>query len=293
MSEEMVMRTADSPAAATGDMGVGSAIIDHVRQAATADNQDWALNDSETNYDSENNTEIDNDEEWNAALELYSAEEQVRQRLLDNLGRTEPEAVPYERFREVNEQAKAAKEYQSRYDQWADVIQQFEQNGFNSADDVKRALEAQQEQLAEQQIRDKWLNAQSEQYLDPQLAEAQAEAEIQRYRYDKLNQQVNSVLTQQQRNAALTEYPYARRAVQMVDNLISSGLNPREAAAQVHSQVEGLIESMVPELAELVAKQRKAPIPIGTSESAQPVVRPSEPARSSSSGIFSRMLGIR
>jgi hypothetical protein len=293
MSEEMVMRTADSPAAATGDMGVGSAIIDHVRQAATADNQDWALNDSETNYDSENNTEIDNDEEWNAALELYSAEEQVRQRLLDNLGRTEPEAVPYERFREVNEQAKAAKEYQSRYDQWADVIQQFEQNGFNSADDVKRALEAQQEQLAEQQIRDKWLSAQSEQYLDPQLAEAQAEAEIQRYRYDKLNQQVNSVLTQQQRNAALTEYPYARRAVQMVDNLISSGLNPREAAAQVHSQVEGLIESMVPELAELVAKQRKAPIPIGTSESAQPVVRPSEPARSSSSGIFSRMLGIR
>lgn len=293
MSEEMVMRTADSPAAATGDMGVGSAIIDHVRQAATADNQDWALNDSETNYDSENNTEIDNDEEWNAALELYSAEEQVRQRLLDNLGRTEPEAVPYERFREVNEQAKAAKEYQSRYDQWADVIQQFEQNGFNSADDVKRALEAQQEQLAEQQIRDKWLNAQSEQYLDPQLAEAQAEAEIQRYRYDKLNQQVNSVLTQQQRNAALTEYPYARRAVQMVDNLISSGLNPREAAAQVHSQVEGLIESMVPELAELVAKQRRAPIPIGTSESAQPVVRPSEPARSSSSGIFSRMLGIR
>lgn len=287
------MRTADSPAAATGDMGVGSAIIDHVRQAATADNQDWALNDSETNYDSENNTEIDNDEEWNAALELYSAEEQVRQRLLDNLGRTEPEAVPYERFREVNEQAKAAKEYQSRYDQWADVIQQFEQNGFNSADDVKRALEAQQEQLAEQQIRDKWLSAQSEQYLDPQLAEAQAEAEIQRYRYDKLNQQVNSVLTQQQRNAALTEYPYARRAVQMVDNLISSGLNPREAAAQVHSQVEGLIESMVPELAELVAKQRKAPIPIGTSESAQPVVRPSEPARSSSSGIFSRMLGIR
>ena len=293
MSEEMVMRTADSPAAATGDMGVGSAIIDHVRQAATADNQDWALNDSETNYDSENNTEIDNDEEWNAALELYSAEEQVRQRLLDNLGRTEPEAVPYERFREVNEQAKAAKEYQSRYDQWADVIQQFEQNGFNSADDVKRALEAQHEQLAEQQIRDKWLSAQSEQYLDPQLAEAQAEAEIQRYRYDKLNQQVNSVLTQQQRNAALTEYPYARRAVQMVDNLISSGLNPREAAAQVHSQVEGLIESMVPELAELVAKQRKAPIPIGTSESAQPVVRPSEPARSSSSGIFSRMLGIR
>lgn len=287
------MRTADSPAAATGDMGVGSAILDHVRQAATADNQDWALNESENDYESSGNTEVSNDEEWNSALELYSAEEQVRQRLLENLGRTEPEAVPYERFREVNEQAKSAKEYQTRYDQWADVIQQFEENGFNSASDVKRALEAQQEQLAEQQIRDKWVNAQSEQYLDPQLADAQAEVEIQKYRYEKLNQQVNSALTQQQRNAALTEYPYARRAIQMVDNLITSGLNPREAASQVHSQVEGLIESMVPELAELVAKQRRAPTPLSTANSAQPVVRPSEPVRQSSSGIFSRMLGIR
>ena len=293
MSEEMVMRTADSPAAATGDMGVGSAILDHVRQAATADNQDWALNESENDYESSGNTEVSNDEEWNSALELYSAEEQVRQRLIENLGRAEPEAVPYERFREVNEQAKSAKEYQTRYDQWADVIQQFEENGFNSASDVKRALEAQQEQLAEQQIRDKWVAAQSEQYLDPQLADAQAEVEIQKYRYEKLNQQVNSALTQQQRNAALTEYPYARRAIQMVDNLITSGLNPREAASQVHSQVEGLIESMVPELAELVAKQRRAPTPLSTANSAQPVVRQSEPVRQSSSGIFSRMLGIR
>jgi len=79
----------------------------------------------------------------------------------------------------------------------------------------------------------------------------------------------------------------------MVDNLITSGLNPREAASQVHSQVEGLIESMVPELAELVAKQRRAPTPLSTANSAQPVVRQSEPVRQSSSGIFSRMLGIR
>lgn len=292
MSEEMVMRTADSPAAATGDMSVGSAIVDHVRQAATDDNQNWALNDTEVDYTNDD-TEIDNDDEWNSALELYSAEEEVRQRLLENLGRTEPEAVPYERFREVNEQAKAGKEYQSRYDQWADVIRQFEENGFNSADDVRKALEAQQEQLAEQQIREKWLNAQADQYLDPQLAEAQAEAEIQKYRYEKLNEQVNGVLTQQQRNAALTEFPYARRAMQIVDNLIGAGLSPREAASQVHAQVEGLIESMVPELAELVAKQKRVPTPISTSQSAQPVVRPTEPVRQSSSGIFSRMLGIR
>jgi hypothetical protein len=292
MSEEMVMRTADSPAAATGDMSVGSAIVDHVRQAATDDNQNWALNDTESDY-TDNNTEVDNDDEWNSALELYSAEEEVRQRLLENLGRTEPEAVPYERFREVNEQAKAGKEYQSRYDQWADVIRQFEDNGFNSADDVRKALEAQQEQLAEQQIRDKWLAAQTEHYLDPQLAEAQAEAEIQKHRYEKLNEQVNGVLTQQQRNAALTEFPYARRAMQIVDNLIGAGLSPREAASQVHAQVEGLIESMVPELAELVAKQKRVPTPIGTSQSAQPVVRQTEPVRQSSSGIFSRMLGIR
>jgi type I site-specific restriction-modification system R (restriction) subunit len=293
MSEEMVMRTADSPAAATGDMSVGSALIDHVRQAATDDNQEWALNDAES--DSTTDTDSDNgyDEEWSAALDLYSAEEEVRQRLLDNLGRTEPEAVPYERFREVNEQAKVGREVQSKYDQWADVIQQFEENGFNSAEDVRKALESQQEQQHEQQIREKWAAAQAEEYLDPALADAQAEAEIQKYRYEKLNQQVNGVLMQQQRNAALTEFPYARRAMQMVDNLMNAGMSPREAASHVHDQIEGLIESMVPELAELVARQKRAPTPISTDNSAQPVVRQTEPVRQSSSGIFSRMLGIR
>lgn len=293
MSEEMVMRTADSPAAAPGETGIGSAIVDHVRQAATDDNQNWALNDSENDTSTETDGDDGYDEEWSAALDLYSAEEEVRQRLLDNLGRAEPEAVPYERFREVNEQAKVGREVQSKFDQWADVIKQFEENGFNSADDVRRALESQQEQQYEQQIRDKWLTAQTDQYLDPQLAEVQAEAEITKYRYDKLNQQVNGVLQQQQRNAALTEFPYARRATQMVDNLMNAGMSPREAAENVHSQVEGLIESMVPELAEMVAKQRRTPTPLSTANSAQPVVRPSEPVRQSSSGIFSRMLGIR
>lgn len=293
MSEEMVMRTADSPAAATGETSVGSALVDHVRQAATGDNQEWALNNSEGETYAEADGDDGYDEEWNAALDLYSAEEEVRQRLMDNLGRTEPEAVPYERFREVNEQAKVGREVQSKFDQWADVIRQFEENGFNSAEDVRKALEAQQEQQYEQQIRDKWLAAQTDQYLDPQLAEAQAEAEITKYRYEKLNQQVNGVLMQQQRNAALTEFPYARRAMQMVDNLMNAGMSPREAAEHVHNQVEGLIESMVPELAEMVAKQRRAPTPISTADSAQPVVRPTEPVRQSSSGIFSRMLGIR
>ena len=289
----MVTRTADSPAAATGDTNVGYAIVDHVRQAATGDNQDWALNDSVSDEQANTNVDGGNDEEWNAALDLYSAEEEVRQRLLDNLNRTEPEAVPYERFREVNEQAKNGREVQSKFDQWADVIKQFEENGFNSSDDVRKALESQNEQQYEQQIRDKWLTAQTDQYLDPYLAEVQAEAEITKYRYDKLNQQVNGVLQQQQRNAAMTEFPYARRATQMVDNLMNAGMSPREAAEHVHSQVEGLIESMVPELAEMVAKQRRAPTPISTADSALPVVRQSEPVRQSSSGIFSRMLGIR
>jgi hypothetical protein len=74
---------------------------------------------------------------------------------------------------------------------------------------------------------------------------------------------------------------------------MNAGMSPREAASHVHDQIEGLIESMVPELAELVARQKRAPTPISTDNSAQPVVRQTEPVRQSSSGIFSRMLGIR
>jgi len=96
MSEEMVTRTADSPAAAPGN--VGGAMLDFVRESAgPSESGSEALNTS-TSVDTQSS---------GIGFDQNSLQERVKQRLLDNVAPEKtPGNVPYERFKEVNDEAK-------------------------------------------------------------------------------------------------------------------------------------------------------------------------------------------
>jgi len=284
MSEEMVTRTADSPAAATGN--VGGALMDFVRDAADSDSFDNRA----LNTQSEPADAIDNNE-YIDAFQDKDIQSVVKQKLLDSVAPEQPSNVPYERFREVNEEAKALKQQQEAFGRWADVINQFENSGFKSAADVQKALQQQEIAKQEQAIRTRWSDKISTEYMDPDAANAYAEAEVNKFRYDQVVSQMNNYMVTQQRVEAFEQFPYARRAEDVVDQLIQSGIAPTEAARAVHNQVQGLVESLVPELLDLVNERRTVPTPIDTSSSAQPVVQPQQQQRSALSEI-TRLLGI-
>ena len=286
MSEEMVTRTADSPAAATGN--VGGALIDFVREsAAPSESGDMALNNS---TDSNSASQVQTD----GVFDQSSIQERVKKHLLDSaLPDKQPGNVPYERFKEVNDEAKQLRAAQEAYSKWADVIRQFEESGFQSAADVQKAYEQQQMQSQEDQIRERWQNEVASNYMDPELARVQAEAEIQKFRYDQVVGQMNSYMVAQQREQALQQFPYASRAQDVMDSLIQQGMSPMDAASAVHRQVTGLVESLVPQLVDMVTNQQTTPTPIGSGDSAGAVVPPQQNNQQNRLSGITRLLGIR
>lgn len=287
MSDEMVMRTADSPAAATGDYGAAEALLDSIQGAA--DPNEWALNETESD-----NWQADSDDNTYDGVEYAEdLEATLRQRVYDSLSDNEPGSVPYERFREVNEQARQGRDYQDRLERWSDVIQQLESNGFQSAADVQRALQEQQWEQQEAQIRNEYQELSSQSVISPELAQAQAEAEVQRMRYDRLMGQMSEYMVNQQRESALQQFPYARRGMDMYEGLISNGMNPVDAAEYVHNSVAGIVESIVPQLTGMLSDRMQVPVPMDTSYSNQQVVAQPDPVQSRSAlGTISRLLGI-
>jgi len=286
MSEEMVTRTADSPAAAPGN--VGGALIDFVRDSAGPnDSGDMALNSSTSSNDVSQQT-------TDSVFDQSSMQERVKKHLLDSaLPEKTPGNVPYERFKEVNDEAKQLRNAQEAYSKWADVIKQFEESGFQSAADVQQAYKQQQEQALESQIRERWQNEVNNNYMDPELARVQAESEIQKYRYDQVVSQMNSYMVSQQREQALQQFPYASRAQDVMDSLIQQGMNPMDAAAAVHRQVTGLVESLVPQLVDMVSNQQNTPTPIGSGDSANAMVPPQQNNPQNRLSGITRLLGIR
>lgn len=287
MSDEMVMRTTDSPAVATGDYGAAEALLDSIQGAA--DPQEWALNEEESN-----DWQLGSDEDvyTDDGFEPENLEQTLRQQLYDTLA-DEPGSVPYERFREVNEQARSGREYQERLERWSDVIQQLESNGFQSAADVQRALQEQQWQQQEDQIRSEYDQLMSQDIVSPELAQAQAEAEINKLRYDRLMNQMSEYMVTQQRESALQQFPYARRGMDMYEGLIQNGMNPMDAAEYVHNSVAGIVESIVPQLTGMLSERMQVPTPIDTSYSNQQVVSQPDPVQSRGAlSSISRLLGI-
>ena len=286
MSEEMVTRTLDSPAEAPDTRGFSQLLVDST-SSANEDNGASALNSTEETGDVQDFSWLDD-----LVDTTPDPQDAVRQRLAETLGaQRTPENVPYDRFREVNEQAKAAKEQATNYEKWADIITALEADGYKSGQDLKDAWSRQQEAANENQIRQKYIDMAQSNIISSDAAQMSADLEIQRMKYDQLVSQMEAANRIQQMDQAFKDYPYARRGERIVNNLVQRGMNPLEAASYVHEEISNMAESLVPELASLFEAQQQAPIPIDTSQSAQPLVQDATPVRGSS-GIFSRLMGI-
>lgn len=257
MSDEMMTPTPDSSTGASDGYGIGNAILDEVRGAA--------------DYESYS-TEGDNDSAMVPADD-YSATEDDFGYLSEPVETTsEPGPIPYERFKEVNDKAKS---YSERYEKWADVIQQFEQQGFQSAADIRRMQQQQQVEMQEESIRQRYRDLQSQELVDPATAQLQLDAELQKFRYEQAMQEVGQYMAQKEREQAVQQYPLAQKASHLVDSLVNVGVKPTDAVKMVHEQIQSLQQSLLPELTKQVVQSQRTPTPQSQAGSAAPVVNAS------------------
>lgn len=291
MPDEMVTPTSDSPAGATG---LGDAVTDFIRDnAGSEDNSQWAIGEHEgqnadPEYDGYDGEYTEDAEDYDSvADEILGIQQQGYEQ-----GHEDPNPVPYERFREVNERARQAAEYEARLNRWGRVIDQLESQGFQDADQVDAMLAQQQQQAQEDQIRQRYQQLADSQLLDPALAQAQQEAEIIKLRYEQQMQQVQGYMLSQQRDAAYEQFPLAARAPELVDNLIDAGWDPYQATQAVHNQVQTLTRSLVPEIASRMQSSRRVPQPLGQGQAARATPTGGGNGRQQVSG-WGALLGIQ
>jgi hypothetical protein len=271
MPEEMVTLTSDSPAEAPG--GLGNAVADFIQDnAGLEDNSQWATSENEGSYETADDgyddvQEVD-DTDYDALTDELLGVDDGHQMYVQE--QEEPGAVPYERFREVNERARQATEYEDRLNRWGRVIENLEAQGYQDADAVDAMLAQQEQQQREYQIQNRYRQMADQQLMDPQLAEAQARAEIMQQRYEQQMAQVNQYMLSQQRDYAVQQYPLAQRAPDLVDNLISAGFSPEQAAQAVHEQVRTITRSLVPEITSRLSRSQRSPQPMGNANTAVP-----------------------
>jgi hypothetical protein len=257
LSDEMMIHTPDSSTGASDGYGVGNAILDEVRGAADYDTYSTeGVNDDAmvpAEYDSATDDGFDYLSE---PVEVSS----------------EPGPIPYERFKEVNDKAKS---YSDRYEKWADVIQQFEQQGFQSAADIRRMQQQQQVEMQEESIRQRYHELQAQELVDPATAQLQLDAELQKFRYEQAMQEVGQYMAQKEREQAVQQFPLAQKASHLVDSLVNVGIKPTEAVKMVHEQIQSLQQSLLPELTKQVVQSQRTPTPQSQAGSAAPVVNSS------------------
>lgn len=253
MSDEMMIPTPESSTGASDGYGVGNAILDAVRGAADLDSvSTTGVNDSAT-VPVEQST---NDDDFGYLSQPVNDTK-------------EPGPIPYDRFREVNDKAKS---YSERLDKWADVISQFEQQGFQSAADLQKAIQQQQVQAQEESIKQRYRELESQDLIDPATAQLQLDAELQKFRYEQAMAEVSQFMVQREREQAVQMYPLAQKANHMVDSLVNAGIKPSDAVRMVHEQIQSLQQSLVPELTKQVVQGQRTPTPQSQAGSAAPVV---------------------
>ena len=294
MPEEMMTRTTDSSAVAMGETGgLGNAVSDFIQNAAGSDdNSQWAISEQAgqdaDQFDEYGDGEDENyDDIVNDILGVESTSHHSQQDAYSE----QPNPVPYERFREVNERARQAEEYETKLQKWGRVIEQFEQQGYTDASQVDAALEQQRQAAEDQAVRQRYQQLVDSQLLDPAVAEAQYEAESARMGYERQMQQVQEYMMYQQREAAFQAYPLAARAEVLVDNLIQAGVDPVYAAQAVHEQVRTLTQAMVPEITSRIKKQQRAPQPISQGQAAR--MGPTGGGGQNRPSGFAALLGIQ
>lgn len=243
--------TSDSPAGAS-DNGAANAIMDMVRETV----------DPGSTAQDVNNTGVQ------GSYDVYDLLG-VGQPTSEPVYQEEPNPVPYDRFREVNERAKSAND---RLNKWGEVISEFERQGFGSAAELQAALAQQQQQAQEQAIVERYRELEQQELLDPHTSQLQMQAELERFRYQQAMQQVSQFMLDQQKGSAYNQYPLAKKNEAMVDDLVGRGIQPTEAARIVHEQVDRLTKALVPELLSRMQQGKAAPTPAGTSNSARPTI---------------------
>jgi len=293
MPEEMMTRTTDSSAVAMGETGgLSNAVTDFIRDTAGSDdNSQWATSEQagqDADQFGEYESDGGDDENYDDLISDILGEETPRYSEQEAYSE-QPNPVPYERFREVNERARQAEEYENKLQKWGRVIEQFEQQGYTDASQVDAALEQQRQAAEDMAIRQRYQQLVDSQLLDPAVAEAQYEAESARINYERQMQQVQEYMMYQQREAAFQAYPLAARAEVLVDNLIQAGVDPVQAAQAVHEQVRTLTQAMVPEITSRIKKQQRVPQPMGQGQAAR--MAPTGGGQSRPQGIAA-LLGI-
>jgi hypothetical protein len=273
MSVEMATQMPDSPTGATDNNGAAGAILDMVREnvePATV-TQDVNTEGVQESYD---------------VYDLLGVEQPASEPVMQG----DPDPVPYDRFKEVNERARQAND---RLSKWGDVIQEYERQGFNSAEDLKQAIIQQQQKAQEQQIIDRYKELEAQELIDPTTGNLQMQAELERFRYQQAMAQVSQYMIDQQKSTAISQYPLARQNPEAVDSLIANGMQPDIAARVVHDQIEKLSKALVPQLLSKLQAGRNAPTPTTNSQTARPVVanggqQPSQGGRQS----LAQLMGI-
>lgn len=258
MSDETMIPTPDSSAGASDGYGIGNAILDEVRDAA--------------DYDSFSTPGVNDGADVLADDSAYDWSED--QSHITGANDNDRGPIPYDRFREVNEQARSARQ---ELDQWNDVIQEFRQQGFNSAADLRKAAVQREAAMQEESIRTRYRDLEQQELIDPQTANLQLEAELERFRYQQAMAQVSQYMIQQERQTAVTQYPLAQQAPAMVESLINRGVPPQEAVKITHEQIANLRKSIQSDVTKQVAQGRNSPMPTGRGNSAQPVVNGNMP----------------
>ena len=258
MSDETMIPTPDSSAGASDGYGIGNAILDEVRGAA--------------DYDSFSTPGVNDGADVLADDSAYDWSND--QSHITDVNDTDRGPIPYDRFREVNEQARSARQ---ELDQWNDIIQEFRQQGFNSAADLKKAAVMREAAMQEEGIRNRYRELEQQELIDPQTANLQLEAELEKFRYQQAMAQVSQYMIQQERQSAVTQYPLAQQAPAMVESLINRGVPPQEAVKITHEQIANLRRSIQSDVTKQVAQGRNSPMPTGRGNSAQPVVNGNMP----------------
>lgn len=267
MSDEMVTHTPDSPAGAS-DSNLGGAFAEFIQDAA--------------------GPEGDATRALNADTVSNASPDDVINELLGLEG-DKPGNVPYERFREVNERAKQAESTSSELGQWQGVIDELRAQGFNSAADVQKALAEQQIQMQEQEIRDRYERLSDANLIDAQSAYAQQEAEITRLRYERQMGEVQQYMLDKQMTEAISQYPLAKRSPDLVASLVQSGVNPAQAAQQVHNIVKATAQALLPDLTNRLNKGG-AVTPMSSGRTPAPAAQP--PAAQRGLSTITQLLGI-
>ena len=271
MSDETMIPTPDSSAGASDGYGIGNAILDEVRGAA--------------DYDSFSTPGVNDGADVLADDSAYDWSND--QSHITDVNDTDRGPIPYDRFREVNEQARTARQ---ELDQWSDIIQEFRQQGFNSAADLRKAASQREAAMQEESIRTRYRELEQQELVDPQTANLQLEAELERFRYQQAMSQVSHYMIQQERQTAVAQYPLAQQAPAMVESLINRGVPPQEAVKITHEQIANLRKSIQSDVTKQVAQGRNSPMPTGRGNSAQPVVNGNMPQGGRST--LSALMGI-